>query len=207
MTIFEQLKNKETKLAVVGLGYVGLPLALEFGKAVNTIGFDLNEKRVADLQNSIDSNGETKTSDFEQASYIEFTNKAEKLKEAQFIIVAVPTPITKNHQPDLSYLKSASEIVGKNLQKGAIVVFESTVYPGVTEDICVPILEKNSGLNHKEDFKVGYSPESINPGDKEHTIRNITKVVSGCDQQSLQVIADVYGLVVDVGVIKQNLSK
>lgn len=207
MKVTKKIKSKQDKCAVVGLGYVGLPLALGFGKVISTIGFDLNNKRIANLKNGIDSNDETPKQDFKQATHIEFTNKAEKLKEANFIIVAVPTPITKNKQPDLFCLKSASEIVGKNIQKGAIVVFESTVYPGVTEDICVPIIEENSKLTYKKDFKVGYSPERINPGDKKHTLENIIKVVSGCDEQSLEKIAKMYSLVVKAGVYKAESIK
>ncbi|MBP7087856.1 MAG: nucleotide sugar dehydrogenase [Candidatus Omnitrophica bacterium] len=207
MKVTKETISKQDKCAVVGLGYVGLPLALGFGKVISTIGFDLNNRRITNLKNGIDSNDETPKEDFKQATHIEFTNKAEKLKEANFIIVAVPTPITKNKQPDLYCLKSASEIVGKNLQKGAIVVFESTVYPGVTEDICVPIIEKNSKLVYKKDFKVGYSPERINPGDKKHTLENIIKVVSGCDEESLERIAKMYSLVVKAGVYKAESIK
>ena len=207
MNLLTKLKNNQTKIAVIGLGYVGLPLALEFGKAINTIGFDLNAKRVTDLQNGFDSNNETTAEDFKQASAIEFTNKAEKLKQADFIIIAVPTPITKNKQPDLSCLESASEIVGRNLSKDSIVVFESTVYPGVTEDICIPILEKFSNLAYKKDFKAGYSPERINPGDKKHTLTNIVKVVSGCDEESLEEIAEVYSLAIKAGVYKAESIK
>lgn len=207
MSILEKLKEKESKLAVVGLGYVGLPLAVEFGKVVETIGFDLNSKRVAELKNNIDHNDETTAKDLKSAKFIEFTNNPEKLKEAQCIIVAVPTPISKNKQPDLSCLENASRIVGENLMRGSIIVFESTVYPGVTEDICVPILEKTSGLKYMDDFKVGYSPERINPGDKEHTVRKILKVVSGCDKESLEQIAEIYELVIDVGVYKAESIK
>ncbi len=207
MDILKKLKVKEGKLAVVGLGYVGLPLAVEFGKVVKTIGFDLNKQRVANLKNKVDVNGEINPDDFKAASLIEFTDNAEKLKEADFIIVAVPTPITRNKQPDLFCLKSASEIVGKNLKKGSIIVFESTVYPGVTEDICAPIIAKHSNLKYGKDFKVGYSPERINPGDKEHTVSNIIKVVSGCDKETREEIAGVYGLVVKAGIYKAESIK
>ncbi len=207
MSLYQKIRNRTRKVAVVGLGYVGFPLALEFGKIANTIGFDLTEKRITDLQNGIDSNNEVTSGEIESASFLETTTDPARLKEARFIIVAVPTPITKNKQPDLSYLCSATRTVGENLTKGSIVVFESTVYPGVTEDICVPILEKYSNLRYGEDFKVGYSPERINPGDKEHTVKNIIKVVSGCDKESLDEIANVYELIVEAGVYKAESIK
>ncbi|MFA5014844.1 MAG: nucleotide sugar dehydrogenase [Actinomycetota bacterium] len=207
MALCESIKNKTDKIAVVGLGYVGLPLAVEFGKIVKTIGFDLNKKRVSDLEKCLDINNESSTEEIKSAKFLEVTSSPEKLKEAKFIIVAVPTPITKNKQPDLFCVTSASEIVGKNLTKGSIVVFESTVYPGVTEDVCVPILEKYSGLKYKKDFKVGYSPERINPGDKEHTIQNVVKVVSGCDKEALEEVANVYALIVKAGVFKAESIK
>ena len=207
MNISEAIKNKKEKIAVVGLGYVGLPLAVEFGNIVNTIGFDLNKKRVLDLQKHLDVNDEMTASEIQGALSLELSSDPEKLKEAKFIIVAVPTPITKSKQPDLYCVTSASEIVGKNLTKGSIVVFESTVYPGVTEDICVPILEKYSGLKYMKDFTVGYSPERINPGDNEHSIRNVIKVVSGCDKNTLEQIAGVYGLIVKAGVYKAESIK
>jgi UDP-N-acetyl-D-galactosamine dehydrogenase len=202
MNIYEGIKNKKEKIAVVGLGYVGLPVAVEFGKIVNTIGFDLNKKRVLDLQNYLDNNDEMAPEEIKAASLLEVTSNPEKLKEARFIIVAVPTPITKSKQPDLFCVTSASEVVGKNLAKGSIVVFESTVYPGVTEDICAPILEKYSNLKYKKDFTVGYSPERINPGDSDYTIKNVVKVVSGCDTETLEQVAGVYGLIVRAGVYK-----
>ena len=202
MSIYNNIKNKTTKIAVVGLGYVGLPLAVEFGKIVKTIGFDLNVKRISDLERHIDSNNEVTPEEIKSATLLEFTHNPEKLKEAKFIIVAVPTPITKSKQPDLYCMTSASEIVGRNLTKGSIVVFESTVYPGVTEDVCLPILEKCSGLKYGKDFKLGYSPERINPGDKDHTIENVIKVVSGCDKETLEEVANVYGLIVKAGVYK-----
>jgi UDP-N-acetyl-D-glucosamine/UDP-N-acetyl-D-galactosamine dehydrogenase len=200
MKLVDKLKNKQAKVAVVGLGYVGLPLALEFGKVVDTIGFDVNAKRIASLKKGFDTNGESHGDEMEAAKLLEFTDDPEKLKEARFVVVAVPTPITDNKRPDLGCLLSASELAGKNLAKGSIVVFESTVYPGVTEDICVPVLAKHSGLTYGKDFKVGYSPERINPGDKEHTLANITKVVSGCDNETLEEVASLYELVVKVGV-------
>ena len=202
MDIYEGIKSKKEKIAVVGLGYVGLPVAVEFGKIVNTIGFDLNKKRVVDLQNYLDNNDEMAPEEIKAASLLEVTSNPEKLKEARFIIVAVPTPITKSKQPDLFCVTSASEIVGKNLAKGSIVVFESTVYPGVTEDICAPILEKYSNLKYKKDFTVGYSPERINPGDSDYTIKNVVKVVSGCDTETMEQVAGVYSLIVKAGVYK-----
>jgi len=207
MSLYKDISNKKEKIAVVGLGYVGLPLALEFGKIVPTIGFDLNEKRIKELKSSVDRNNESSTQDLKNAKYLEYTSDPQKLKEAKFIIVAVPTPINKNRQPDLFCVSSASEIVGKNLSKGSIVVFESTVYPGVTEDVCLPIIEKMSGLKFGKDFKMGYSPERINPGDKEHTVTNIVKVVSGSDEEALEEVAGVYSLIVKAGVYKAESIK
>jgi len=207
MSLYEKIKEGNSKIAVVGLGYVGFPLAVEFGKIVNTIGFDLNQTRVRDLQNAQDTNGETDTEEIKAAKLLEVTSDPTKIKEANFIVVAVPTPITKNRQPDLYCLESASELVGKNLSKGSIVVFESTVYPGVTEDVCVPILEKLSGLKYGIDFKVGYSPERINPGDKEHDITSIIKVVSGSDAETLEDVANTYALIVNAGVYRAQSIK
>ena len=207
MNIHKEIKDKKEKIAIVGLGYVGLPLAVEFGKIVKTTGFDLNKKRVQDLQNYLDTNNETPSEEIKAAKLLEVTADPKQLKEAKFIIVAVPTPITKNKQPDLFCLTSASEIVGKNLSQGSIVVFESTVYPGVTEDVCVPVLEKSSGLAYGKDFKAGYSPERINPGDREHTVSNIVKIVSGCDKETLEEVAAVYGLIVKAGVHKAESIK
>jgi UDP-N-acetyl-D-galactosamine dehydrogenase len=207
MNLLEQIKQSKEKIAIVGLGYVGLPLAVEFGKVVDTIGFDLNAKRVFDLKKYLDTNNETSTEELKSSSRLTVTTDPAELKKAKFIIVAVPTPITKNKQPDLYCVTSASEIVGKNLTKGSIVVFESTVYPGVTEDVCVPVLEKHSGLKFGRDFKVGYSPERINPGDKEHTVDSIVKVVSGSDEESLEVVAGVYGLIVKAGVYRAQSIK
>lgn len=207
MNIYTDIKNRKEKIAVVGLGYVGMPLALEFGKIANTVGFDLNKKRVDGLKKGHDSNEEVSTSEIKEAKYLKFTYDEKELKEAKFIIVAVPTPIDKNKRPDLYCVESASESVGRNLSKGAIVVYESTVYPGVTEDECVPILEKCSGLKYMKDFKVGYSPERINPGDKKHTLRKITKIVSGCDKESLEEVANVYGMILDAGVHKAESIK
>lgn len=199
---------KTKRIAVVGLGYVGLPLAVEFGKtsAFQTIGFDVNSQKIGELRNGKDSMGEV--SDEELAdTHIEYTDNAEDLKKAECIIVAVPTPITKAKQPDLTLIRAASETIGKHLQPNAIVVFESTVYPGVTEEICVPILESVSGLTWKKDFFVGYSPERINPGDKEHTIDKIIKVVSGDTPETLEEVAEVYSQVCKAGVHKASSIK
>src|SRR5690625_1978727 len=173
------------KIAVVGLGYVGLPVAVEFGKKQPVIGFDINEDRIKDLQNNIDFTREVEQTDLEQAD-MTFTSDPEKLSEADFIIVAVPTPITENKQPDLTPLLKASETVGKHMSKGTIIVFESTVYPGATEEDCVPVLEKHSNLVNGEDFFVGYSPERINTGDKINTFKTITKIVSGQTEEVLE---------------------
>lgn len=197
--MINQLLNKETKLAVIGLGYVGLPIALEFAKKISVIGFDINEKRVEMMRNNIDPSNELESSDFEGAD-IEFTSNLDDLKDATFFVVAVPTPIDEFNSPDLRPLIGASTTVGKVLKKGDYVVFESTVYPGCTEDDCIPVLERESGLKFVEDFKVGYSPERINPGDKEHTITSILKVVSGCDDESLDIIAKTYEIIVKPGV-------
>lgn len=202
MSIYEDIKNSQSKLAVVGLGYVGLPLAVEFGKHVKTIGFDINTKRIAELQQCFDHNNETSSEELKSVKFIDYTSDPARLKEARFIIVAVPTPITKNRMPDLFCIKSASELVGRNLSKGSIVVFESTVYPGLTEEICIPILEKESGLQYPMDFKVGYSPERINPGDKEHTLTSVVKVVAGCDKETLEEVAKTYEIVVKAGVYR-----
>lgn len=191
------------KIAVIGLGYVGLPVAVAFGKKYPVIGFDINEHRISTLQNGVDYTNEVEMNDLREAQ-IDFTFDREKLKESDFLIVSVPTPINAHNQPDLSPLLHASETVGKSLQEGAIVVFESTVYPGVTEEECIPILEKHSGLKSGVDFFVGYSPERINPGDKEHTFTKITKVVSGQTPEVLEIIAEVYSDVVEAGVYKAS---
>ncbi|HLQ82379.1 MAG TPA: nucleotide sugar dehydrogenase [Pseudogracilibacillus sp.] len=194
------------KIAVVGLGYVGLPVAVEFGKKQPVIGFDINEARIKDLQKGIDFTNEVEQADLNQAD-MTFTSDPTKLSEADFIIVAVPTPITETKQPDLTPLLKASETVGKHMSKDTIVVFESTVYPGATEEDCVPVLEKHSGLVNGKDFFVGYSPERINPGDKVNTFKTITKVVSGQTDEVLNIIADVYASVVDAGVFKAKSIK
>ncbi|MVN76392.1 nucleotide sugar dehydrogenase [Hymenobacter sp. HMF4947] len=197
--MYDELLRKEAKLAVIGLGYVGLPIALEFAKQLSVIGFDINAGRVEMMRNHQDPSGELDSDAFEGCD-ITFTDSLEVLREAQFFIVAVPTPIDEHAQPDLRPLLGASGSVGKVLKKGDYVVFESTVYPGCTEEDCIPVMEKLSGLSFPGDFKVGYSPERINPGDKEHTLTRIIKVVSGCDEESLDVVARVYELVVKAGV-------
>ncbi len=191
---------KDKIIAVVGLGYVGLPLAVHFAQKYETIGFDLKESIVKNCAAHKDPTGEVSDADFEKAVHFTPTTDSSLMSEADFIIVAVPTPIDKARRPDLFPVESASEIVGKVMKKGAIVVFESTVYPGVTEDICVPILEKHSGLEWKKDFHVGYSPERINPGDKEHTLTKIVKVVSGDDKKTLDLVAGLYTSIIDAGV-------
>ena len=189
------------KIAVVGLGYVGLPIAVQFGRIGPVIGFDIDARRIEELQTGFDRNRDLTPGDFE-AARTEFTTDATRLREADFIIVTVPTPVDGAHRPDFTPLRKASETVGAHLTKGAIVVFESTVYPGATEEICVPILEAASGLGCGTDFKVGYSPERINPGDREHTFTKITKVVSGMDAETLEAVAAVYARVVTAGVYK-----
>ena len=204
--MYQDLLNKNKKLAVIGLGYVGLPIALEFAKKIKVIGFDINSARVEMMRNKIDPSQELEASVFEGCD-IEFTNDLEILKQAIFFIVAVPTPVDDHKVPDLLPIKRASEAIGKVIKKGDYVVFESTVYPGCTEEDCLPIIEKLSGLKNIIDFKTGYSPERINPGDKEHTLAKIIKVVSGCDEESLDLIAKVYELVVTAGVYKASSIK
>ena len=196
-----------TVVAVVGLGYVGLPLAVEFGKKFRTIGFDLSAEKIHAYCRHIDPTGEVSHENLKQATLLEPTTDPSKIKEADFIIVAVPTPVDEAHNPDFSPLVGASTSVGKYLKPGAIVVYESTVYPGATEEICVPILEKQSGLVWKKDFFVGYSPERINPGDKEHTLTKIVKVVSGDTEQTLNTVAEVYGSVITAGVYRAQSIK
>lgn len=194
---------KTKKIAIIGLGYVGLPLAVEFGKTelAPVIGFDIDNKKIEELKQEIDRNKELTREELAKTK-IEYTNNPLLLKQADFIIVAVPTPITQAKIPDLSLVKNASQLVGQNLAKGTIIVFESTVYPGVTEDICLPIIEKESGLKCGQDWKIGYSPERINPGDKEHTINKIIKIVSGMDKETLEEIAEVYSLICQAGIYK-----
>ena len=204
--MYNELISKDKKLAVIGLGYVGLPIALEFAKNISVIGFDINEPRVEMMRNNIDPSGELDASDFEGCD-IEFTTSIDVLRKANFFIVAVPTPIDDHKLPDLKPLLGATRSIGKALKKGDIVVYESTVYPGCTEEDCIPVLEEVSGLKFPQDFKVGYSPERINPGDKEHTLSKITKVVSGCDAESTDTIAKVYEVVVKAGVFRASSIK
>ncbi len=204
--MYNKLINKETKICVIGLGYVGLPIALEFAKKIKVIGFDIKEDRVKMMQNKIDPSKELSAADFDNCD-ITFTASIEDLKEAGFYIVAVPTPIDKGKSPDLLPLLSACKTVGKVLKKGDYVVFESTVYPGCTEEDCIPVLEKESGLKFMDDFKVGFSPERINPGDKKHTLTNIVKVVSGCSSESLDNIAKTYELIINAGVHRASSIK
>lgn len=204
--MYQELVDKKKKLAVIGLGYVGLPIALEFAKKIKVIGFDINAKRVEMMRNKIDPSQELESSAFDGCD-IEFTNDLDVLREANFFIVAVPTPVDEHNVPDLVPVQRASETIGKVVKKGDYVVFESTVYPGCTEEDCLPIIEKLAGIKNVTDFKLGYSPERINPGDKEHTLSSIVKVVSGCDAESLDVIAKVYELVVKAGVHKASCIK
>ena len=206
MVTCSELVKGDKKLALVGLGYVGMPIAVAFSKKVNVIGFDLNEKKIQLYKSGVDPTKEV-GDEAVSACRVDFTSDASRLKEAAFIIVAVPTPVKGDHTPDLMPLENASRLVGQNLTAGAVVVFESTVYPGVTEDLCVPIMERESGLKCGTDFKVGYSPERINPGDREHCLENITKIVSGMDKESLDIIAEVYGLVVAAGVYRAESIK
>ncbi|MBR3428757.1 MAG: nucleotide sugar dehydrogenase [Clostridia bacterium] len=195
--IYHELISGKAKLALVGLGYVGMPIAVEFSKHVKVIGFDINEKRVNEYANGIDATNEVGPAI--KDTTVEFTADATKLKEARFIVVAVPTPVNEDNTPDLRPVEGASRIVGQNLTPGTIVVFESTVYPGVTEDICVPIIEKESGLKCGTDWKIGYSPERINPGDRVHTLTTIRKVVSGMDEETTREVKKIYDIVIKAG--------
>lgn len=206
MTLYDELINKQEKLSLIGLGYVGLPIAVAFAKKINVIGFDMNQEKISLYKKGIDPTKEVGNEEI-SATTVDFSSDENRLKEARFHIVAVPTPVNSDHTPDLQPVISASHTLGRNLQKGSIVVYESTVYPGVTEDICVPILEKESGLQCGDDFKVGYSPERINPGDKVHRLESIVKVVSGLDEESLETIAKVYELVVNAGVYRAESIK
>ncbi|MCK9443840.1 MAG: nucleotide sugar dehydrogenase [Tissierellaceae bacterium] len=206
MNLYEKIKNKEEKVSVIGLGYVGLPLAVSFAKVVDVIGFDIAKDKVKSYLNGIDVTKEVGNDVLKRTNAV-FTSNEEDLRKAKFHIVAVPTPINKDKTPNLNPVIGASKTLGKNLTKGSIVVYESTVYPGVTEEVCVPILEQESGLKYGVDFKVGYSPERINPGDKVHRLETIVKVVSGMDEESLDIIAKVYELVVQAGIHRAESIK
>ena len=206
MSLYDKLLNGEEKLSLVGLGYVGMPIAVAFSKKVKVVGYDLNAKKIELYKSGIDPTREV-GNDAVKNCTVDFTNDETKLKEAKFHIVAVPTPVRDDHTPDLTPVEGASRILGRNLTPGSVVVFESTVYPGVTEDVCVPILEKESGLVCGRDFKIGYSPERINPGDKVHRLDTITKIVSGMDDETLDIVARVYELVVEAGVHRAESIK
>ncbi|OIJ11265.1 UDP-N-acetyl-D-galactosamine dehydrogenase [Anaerobacillus alkalilacustris] len=206
MNLYDRIKNRQEKISLIGLGYVGMPIAVAFAKKVDVIGFDVNREKIEQYKKGIDPTKEV-GNDVIQNTTVEFTYEESMLRDSKFHIVAVPTPVKDDRTPDLTPLESASRTLGRNLTKNSIVVYESTVYPGVTEDICVPILEKESGLKCGVDFKVGYSPERINPGDQEHRLESIIKVVSGMDEETLDIVAKVYELVVDVGVYKAESIK
>lgn len=204
--LYEKIVKGEEKISLVGLGYVGMPIAVAFAKKVKVIGYDLNKAKIELYKSGIDPTNEVGNEAIKNST-VEFTADEMKLREAKFHIVAVPTPVFDDHTPDLTPVEGASRILGRNLTKGSVVVFESTVYPGVTEDVCVPILEKESGLKCGVDFKIGYSPERINPGDKVHRLETITKIVSGMDEETLDVVAKVYELVVAAGVHRASCIK
>jgi UDP-N-acetyl-D-galactosamine dehydrogenase len=204
--MYQEIVDKKAKIGIIGLGYVGLPIALEFARKASVIGFDINDKRIEMMKQCIDPSNELEKEAFEGCDIV-FTSSLDVLKEARFFIVAVPTPVDDHNVPDLVPVQKASETIGKVIKKGDYVVFESTVYPGCTEEDCLPIIEKLSGLKNIKDFKLGYSPERINPGDKNHTLARIIKVVSGCDAESLDEIARVYELVVEAGVHKASCIK
>lgn len=204
--VYEKIVNREEKIALIGLGYVGMPIAVAFSKKVNVIGFDVNKEKIELYKKGIDPTKEV-GDEVISGSTVEFTSDETKLREALFHIVAVPTPVNEDHSPNLTPVENASHVVGRNLKKGSVVVYESTVYPGVTEDVCVPILEAESGLKCGVDFKVGYSPERINPSDKVHRLETITKIVSGMDKETLETVAKVYELVVDAGVYRAESIK
>lgn len=206
MDLYRKLVQKETKLCVIGMGYVGLPIALSFSRCLSVIGFDINKERIDGLKSGIDRTGEVECEKL-QTSNIAFTVDENCLEEADFFIVAVPTPIDQSHLPDLTPLKQASETIARHMKIGSVVVYESTVYPGLTEEVCVPILEDGSGLVYQEEFFVGYSPERINPGDMYHRLETIVKVVSGCNEETRELIAQVYELVVKAGVYKAESIK
>lgn len=198
MSLYERILSRDEKIALVGLGYVGMPIAVAFAKHADVIGFDLNEEKIALYKNGFDPTNEIGSEGIKETT-VDFTADETRLREAKFIIVAVPTPVNTDHTPDLTPVVGASELIGRNLTKGSIIVYESTVYPGCTEDVCIPILERVSGLKCGVDFKVGYSPERINPGDRVHRLENIHKIVSGMDEESLDEIKNVYDIVIEVG--------
>lgn len=204
--LYQKIVDKEESISLVGLGYVGMPIAVAFSRKVNVIGYDLNENKIQLYKSGIDPTNEVGNDAIKNCT-VDFTTDETKLREAKFHIVAVPTPVNDDHTPDLTPVEGASRILGRNLTRGSIVVFESTVYPGVTEDVCVPILEKESGLKCGVDFKIGYSPERINPGDKVHRLETIKKIVSGMDDETLDVVAKVYELVVEAGVHRAESIK
>jgi UDP-N-acetyl-D-glucosamine/UDP-N-acetyl-D-galactosamine dehydrogenase len=206
MNLYEKIVNREEKLSLIGLGYVGMPIAVSFAKKVDVIGFDVNTEKIELYKNGVDPTKEV-GNQIIKLTTVDFTSDEKRLREAKFHIVAVPTPVKEDRTPDLAPIESATRTLGRNLTKGSIVVFESTVYPGVTEEFCVPILEKESGLKCGADFKVGYSPERINPGDQEHRLETIIKVVSGMDKETVEIVAKVYELVVEVGVYKAESIK
>ena len=206
MGLYEDIVTGKEKLSLVGLGYVGMPIAVAFARKIKVVGFDLNKKKIELYKSGIDPTNEVGNEVIAKTT-VEFTADPSKLREAKFHIVAVPTPVNDDHTPDLTPVEGASRILGQNLQKGSVVVFESTVYPGVTEEICVPILEKESGLKCGVDFKIGYSPERINPGDKVHRLETITKIVSGMDEETLNTVASIYELVVEAGVYRAQSIK
>ena len=206
MDLYEKIVSGEEKISLVGLGYVGMPIAVAFARKVKVVGFDLNTEKIGLYRSGVDPTNEVGDEVIKNTT-VDFTADASRLREAKFHIVAVPTPVKPDHTPDLSPVEGASRILGQNLTKGSVVVFESTVYPGVTEDICVPILERESGLKCGEDFKIGYSPERINPGDKVHRLETITKIVSGMDEETLDTVARIYELVVEAGVYRAQSIK
>lgn len=204
--LYQRIVDQQEKIAVVGLGYVGLPVAVAFSKKARVIGFDINKEKIADYHRGIDVTGDVGDAVVKDCS-IDFTSEEDKLEGVHFFIVAVPTPVQSGNVPNLKFVQNASQTVARKLTKGAIVVYESTVYPGVTEEICIPILEEESGLKCGVDFKVGYSPERINPGDKVHTLENIVKIVSGIDEETRDLVAKVYELIIDAGVYKAECIK
>ena len=206
MNLYEDIIAGKEKLSLIGLGYVGMPIAVAFSKKIKVIGFDINSEKIELYKSGCDPTKEVGDEVIRNCA-VEFTSDERRLREAKFHIVAVPTPVKFDHTPDLEPVESASRVLGKNLTKGSVVVYESTVYPGVTEDICVPILEKESGLKCGVDFKIGYSPERINPGDKVHRLETITKIVSGMDEETLNTVASVYEIVVEAGVHRAESIK